>query len=123
MSESNGYLSPFIGDGYDLEATIPANPGRWSEVRIRYRPLSIDEVEQIYALVRFSPQEPVSRFFAATYAGTKDKPGNLRSWTLKDSEGKPVPITADNLGKLRKDFYELLSEVIQIGSSEADVKN
>jgi len=131
MSESNGYLSPFIGDGYDATATIPESAGQWSAVQIRYRPLSADEESEIFALQRTMPQEAVTKLYAAKFAGTKDRPGNLRNWDLKDRAGKPVPITPENIGRLSPGFFVVLKTVLD-GSlvlpsgeteAEADAKN
>jgi hypothetical protein len=133
VSESNGFaVSPFL-DGYDLEHTIPAVPGRWPEVRIRYRPLSADDESRIFALKSLTPTEPIVKFYAEAFAGNaKDGiPAKLLGWDLKDRTGKPVPHTAANLRQLTPQFFDTLKAVID-GSiptesgetqAEADVKN
>ena len=130
-AESNGYVSPFIPDSYTREGVIPEQPGFWSAVRIRYRPLSIDEQSLIYARQRLSPSEPVARFYAEALAGTPERKGNLLDWDLKDSQGHKLNVTPQNILKLHPAFYDELVKVIE-GSvvlpsgetpSEAETKN
>lgn len=133
MSEQNGFtVSPFL-DGYDLEYLIPAAPGRWPAVKIRYRPLSADEESRVFALKQLNQGEPIVRFYAEAFAGSvKDgTPAKLLGWDLKDRAGKPVLISAENLRKLTPQFWDVLKMVID-GSvttetgetqAEADVKN
>lgn len=132
MSDTNGYISPFIGDGYDIEQTIPAEAGRWSAVSIRYRPLSADEESLIFAKKNLQPTTPIVRLYAETFAGDgKTVPPKLLGWDLKDRAGQPVKITADNLGKLSPQFWEEIkcridgTIVLPSGETEreADTKN
>lgn len=131
MSESNGYLSPYIGDGFDLEGEIPELPGRYSAVKIRYRPLSADEESLIFSTIRQQPAESVTKIYAATFAGTREQPGNLRAWDLKDHKGNKVEITAENIGRLAPPVFDalkcLLDGTIVLPSgetqAETDAKN
>lgn len=116
MSEQNTngkYVSPFIPDGTTRDAVIPEQPGLWSAVKIRYRPLSIDEQSSIYARQRLSPSEPVARFYAQTLAGSDGAKGNLLDWDLKDEHGHKLVVTAQNIGRLHPVFYEQLIAVIE----------
>lgn len=131
MSQENGYISPWIPDGYQREETIPESPGRWSAVRIRFRPLSIDEESSIYARQRLSPNEPLARFYAEVFAGTPPNKGNLLDWDLKDHQGHKLMVTAQNIRQLDPAFFDALKAVIE-GSvrlssgetkAEAEVKN
>lgn len=135
MSEENGttYLSPFVGDGYDCERVIPAQPGRWPEVKIRYRPLSADDESLIFTRKNLNPTEPIVRFYAEAFAGDQSSavPAKLLGWDLKDRKGQPVKITADNLRGLSPQFFDVLkalidgSAVLESGEPEreADTKN
>lgn len=125
VSESNGYLSPFIGDGYDKEATIPEIPGRWSAVRIRYRPMSADEESQCLVGLRLAPQQSMVRNYAEIMA-TK-----IIDWDIKDRDGKKLPVTADTICGLSPGFYDAIKAIVvdgvvmPSGESEAvaDTKN
>ena len=117
MSDENGeaYLSPFIPDGYTLNAVIPAVPGHWSAVKICYRPLSADEESEVWAKQRLAPSEPMVRWYAEIFA-TK-----ILDWDLQDRDGKKVPITADNLRRLTPQFFEVLKSYVdgtQTGDQE-----
>lgn len=133
MERNEPCVSPFLGDGYDVEYTIPAVPGRWPAVRIRYRPLSADEESSIFARKNLDPAAPIVRLYAECFAGSlKDRvPAKLLGWDLKDRDGKAVPISADNLRRLTPQFFAALQTVID-GSLvldsgetqvETDVKN
>jgi hypothetical protein len=104
--ETNGYISPFIGDGYDESATIPAMPGKWSEVRINYRCISADEESEVYAKQKLFPaRSPVAHF--AELMATK-----IQGWNLKDREGNPVPVTAETIKGLSPLFYDVLLQYV-----------
>lgn len=125
MSESNGYLSPFVGDGYDKEATIPAVAGRWSAVRIRYRPMSADEESLALVGLRLAPQQSMVRNYAEVLAQ------KILDWDIKDRDGKKIPVTADNICGLAPAFYDALKTIVVDGvmlstgesEAEADTKN
>lgn len=107
------YVSPFIPDGYTISATIPAEPGRWSAVKINYRPLSADEESAIYARKAFAPLMPIARLYAEAFAGDgPENPPKLLGWDLKDREGKPLKVTAENIRQLSPQFFEVLKSYI-----------
>lgn len=101
MSETNAYCSPFIGDGYDREVTIPAEPGHWSEVRVRFRPLSADE-ESLIFFKHNKAGMPMATAYAETFA-TK-----ILSWDIKDRNGLPVAVNAKSIGGLSPQFFNVL---------------
>lgn len=125
MSESNGYLSPFIGDGYDESATIAAMPGKWSEVRINYRCYTADEESEVYAQAKLFPNRSQVAHFAGLMA-TK-----IVGWDIKDREGNKVPIEADTIKRLSPLFYDILLQYLngtlpsdqRRAHLEADIKN
>jgi hypothetical protein len=104
--ETNGYISPFIGDGYDESATIPAMPGKWSEVKIRYRCISADEESEVFAKQKLFPTRSSVAHFAELMA-TK-----IQGWDLKDRAGNKVPVTADAIKGLSPLFYDVLLQHI-----------
>jgi hypothetical protein len=123
--EVNGYISPFIGDGYDERATIPAVPGRWSEVIINYRCMSADEESETAGKCRMFPNDSRVRHFARLFA-TK-----IVGWNIKDRDGKQLPINADTIAGLNPQFYDTLHAYIdgtmpsdsRKASLEAELKN
>lgn len=107
-------VSPFLGDGYDLEHTIPAVAGRWPAVRLRYRPLSADEESAVFAKKALEPATPIVRLYAECFAGNlrERQPAKLLGWDLQDRNGQPVAITAENLRRLTPQFFDALKVVI-----------
>lgn len=85
------YVSPIIPDGWTFKATIPAIPGRWSEITLRYRPFSADEESEIWAQSRLEPGSPLTKFYAPVMAK------KILGWNVKDHEGKPIKITEEVL--------------------------
>lgn len=132
VSDTNEFcVSPFL-DGYDLEQVIPAVPDMWPDVLVRFRPLSADDESQAY--FRYNVQGvPLVRAFADVIAGDPDNgvPRKILGWDLKDRNGKLVPISSQNLGKLRPGFFDALKAVLygvnpakpEENETEADVKN
>jgi hypothetical protein len=106
MSESNGYLSPFIGDGYDRTAVVGAVEGLWSKVRIRYRLAAAHEVSGAYLRANLSPGEPPIKFHAPLLAE------KIIGWDIKDQNGKAVERTAANIEQLNYGFYNTLRSVV-----------
>lgn len=111
------YLSPFIADGYTLTATIPAAPGHWSEVQIRYRPMSADDESEIWAKVRAFPLEPKSKFEADVMAR------KILGWDIKDRTGQKLSITAANIGRLSPQFFDVLKSYVDGTNTGEQEKN
>lgn len=104
MSETNGYQSPFIDDGMEGEFTILAEPGLWSEVKVRYRPFNAAEESAVYAKSHLASGIGNVTFFAQLCA-TK-----ILGWDLLDGKGEKVAPTAENLMKLNSLFFEILRD-------------
>ena len=115
MENGEVYVSPFIADGYTLTATIPAVPGHWSAVQIRYRPLSADEESEVWAKQRLAPSEPMTRWYAELFA-TK-----ILDWDIKDAAGKKLPVTAENIRRLSPQFYDVLKSYVD-GTQTGDME-
>lgn len=107
MSESNGYKSPFIDDGMEGEFTIPEIAGMWSQVRGRYRPYCAAEESAVYAKSQVFPGIGTAKFFSELFA-TK-----ILDWDVKNSKGDKVPVTAENIGRLHPDCFEILKEKLK----------
>jgi hypothetical protein len=120
-AETNGYVSPFIADGSTREATIPENPGFWSAVKIRYRPMSADEESVIHSKLRIaerhgSPASAVA-IYAEAFAGTTEAKGNLLDWNLKDENGHKLNVSQQTICRLHPGFFDALM-VILIGATK-----
>lgn len=108
MSESNGYVSPFIpiGDGYDRTATIAALPGLWSKVRFRYRPAAAHEVSAVYQRAARAEVAEVIEPHAELLAR------KIIDWNIKDAAGAKVAVTAEHIKQLNYDFYGVLRQTV-----------
>jgi|GEM_PF-4894090 len=112
MSETNGYLSPFIHDGLDRVGEVPESPGRWSACKFRYRPLSADEESVIHSKLRIAERsgQPASmaRLYAEAFAGQAGIKGNLLDWDVKDANGHKINVSVDTLCRLHPGFFDAL---------------
>ena len=107
--------SPFIDDGYTIDAIIPANPGKWDEVAITYRPMNADEEAAVYVRKSANPFQTTTRLYAEAFAGDGSRtPAKLLSWDVKDRHGKVVPISAETLIRLTSDFFEELKAYLTL---------
>lgn len=126
MLEVNGTcVSPYLGDGYDEKASIPAHPGKWPEIIINYRCFTaVEDSETRNKLKLFPSLSPVGAF--AELFATK-----ISGWNLKDRKGQAVPVTAKNIGALDQEFFNVLHSYLdgtlpsdqRRASLEAEVKN
>lgn len=113
MSESNGYLSPFIGDGYDRTATIGEIEGLWSKVRIRYRPAAAHEVSNTYKQAEINPTDAPIKYHAKLMAE------KIINWDIRNGNHK-VPVTAENIERLNYGFYNILRAVVYAEAAAKD---
>jgi hypothetical protein len=111
------YLSPIIPDGYNKTSTIPARPGKWSAVTLRWRKFSADQVSAIAArsvrggdgFCRYEAEEMAPRKDAAT--GLL-RPGNVIDWDVKDAAGNKAPVTVEAIKNADPEWYAALLSVI-----------
>lgn len=125
MSESNGYVSPVVSDGYTAEFTIPADPaGRWSATLIRYRPWCVEDESLVINNKGLNLDKSFARCYAEHLAGNPEKlqPAKLLGWGVKDADGNPLKITADNLCRTREGFFDALLAAVKT-QLEDDLKN
>ena len=108
--------SPFIDDGYTIETTIPAVAGKWDDVAITFRPMTVDEESIVFVRKSNNPLATTTRYYAEAFAGdlASRTPAKLLSWDLKDRSGKVVPITSENLTKLTTEFFDELRNNITL---------
>lgn len=124
MSESNGHCTPWIGDGYDCDLTIPALAGRWPETKVKFRPLSADE-ESLVFYRHNKLGVPLGTAYADALAS------KILGWNITDRNGRAVEINAKNIGALSPQFFDVLRSYIDgtnllpsgEPAGEADQKN
>lgn len=111
------YLSPLIPDGYNRTSTIPARPGRWSAVTLRWRKFSADQVSLIAARA-IREGNGFCRHEADEMAPKPDatlnvtRPGNVIDWDLQDAAGAKLPVTAASIRAADPDWYACLLAVV-----------
>lgn len=132
MSETNDYVSPYVGDGYDELVTIPAVPGQWSAAQVRIRRLSADEESLIFTKKNLSPLTSMVSLYAEAFAGNPKEGAKAKilGWDLKrrDEKGQlmPLPISAESIRGLSPGFFDALkcridgSFVLPSGETQAE---
>jgi hypothetical protein len=124
MSETNGYLSPVIEDGYNRVSVIPEREGRWNAVRLRWRKLSADEISAINARASLDLLGGYCQHYAKVMAE------KILDWDVKMANGSKAPITAETIQRMDFDFYTDLRNVVsgerpewEEGGPQGDEKN
>lgn len=108
-------LTPYVGDGYTYEATIPARPGKWSPVEIAFRPITADDEAAIFVRKSGQPFITTTRLYAEAFCGDGSRTqAKLLSWNLTDRTGTRLAITPDVLCGLTPEFFEELKEYITL---------
>lgn len=110
MSEMLNYIPD---DGYTEKAYIGAKPGFYGEFRFEYRPMLIEERGPLFAAAGKMPSDAYSRKCAAEVAK------KLRSWSLVDAKGQPVPVSAANILRLKPTLHDRLFEIV-LGLATSD---
>lgn len=91
-------------DGYTEEAYLAAEPFLHGEVRFTRRPMLPEQTSAIVDLMS-GPDNIYIRKAAQLVAP------HVKSWSILDAEGKPLPISAKNLLRLKR---RLLIRIIDI---------
>ncbi len=110
MSELNGYISPVIDDGQNRTSLIPAEAGKWSAVRLRWRKLNADQISAIAARSVIEAGGGQCKHYAEELA--KRPGGNLIDWDIQDDKGQKLPVTVAAIKALDYDFYACLIAVV-----------
>jgi hypothetical protein len=98
----------FIPDGYELDGFIAASKGQHGAVKFKYRPLTVDERDEIRTKLSTKAVQLNSEL-RTIFA---DK---IRSWDVQApgaAAAEFVPITADNLLRLHPRIFDKLYWVI-----------
>lgn len=101
-------------DGYTEEAYIEAAPGHHGEFRFTYRPFLVEERARLIAANNTVKPEEYERLCASEVAK------KLTAWSLTDKGGRPVPITAGNVLRLKPRLNARLFGIV-VGLEATDV--
>lgn len=122
MSE---YLSPVVKKGKTYRAYISGARYVHSEVRFQYRGLWRQARRQYFAAMDELSKQ--SKPGVEVFPSPEDKcTANMMSkvivsWDVKDDEGKPLPITAENLIDLDEPLFNKMSRIIaRMAESDLD---
>lgn len=97
--------SAYIDDGYNEESALPEISGISPAVRVSFRPMTAAEFSNyIQAQEKMTPTE------AKTEAARRLQ-GKLISWDIQNSKGETVPITAENILRLKQPVFSGLWEI------------
>lgn len=98
-------MSDFIDDGYTERGRIDAEDGIHGQLDFEYRPM-IPTVQG-----RLLEKKDAEGFVDAC-AKVLVRDGHLKSWSLKDSKGEPVPLTESNVKRVKPRLFDKLWTVI-----------
>lgn len=121
-------MQNFIEDGWSEKCVLTGEAGLYGPFEAMYRPLLPVEAGTFSDRVQKMTIPQVRQEIAIWLAK------QLVSWNITTSSGEPVPITKENVGKLREALYSRLWLVVsgqmpddqpdgKIPDVEADLKN
>ncbi len=93
-------------DGYTEKVYLKGIPRLTSDVRIEVRPMLVEE-RSVYSRAASSLGPAETNQKAAGVIRER-----LVSWDLKDAKGQPVPITHENILRLKPALFERLFSII-----------
>jgi len=118
MSESKTIRpdqSLFVLDGWTSKGYIAAVPGHFPSLRFTYRPCVPAERSLVIDSFQGKSSEVQDRMTAEVLAS------RIKSWDAADPEGKPMPITKENIGRLLFPVFDRLSGIVIYGTQRSDV--
>lgn len=126
-------MSDFIEDGYSEQGYIKPADGIHGELTFEFRPALGKLADKITSMIT-GERPNWEGFWDAVPKALAVDPGLLKSWSLKDSKGNPVPITAVNIQRTKQLLIHKLWMIVagQMASEtpdaqrinpEADLKN
>jgi len=107
----------FIDDGYTEDGVIPECPGLWPEIRFSYRPLTAADFAD-YAQAAEKLNTAALKKLTSERIASK-----LVTWSIADSRGADVPITAENVARLKPAVFSALFDRIASQPPETWGKN
>lgn len=103
----------YIPDGYSQDAYLRESPGLHGEMRFRYRPMLVEEKNQIVAAADKKGAGQGDMLLAEAVAR------RIVEWDVRDAQGAVIPITADTVRRLRPTLFNRVFWVIA-GVESAD---
>jgi len=96
-----------IADGYTREAFIAAEPNLHDSLRFRFRPL-LPEQADIFTREDFKSRPPRQSVLMVASAIKSQ----LVEWSEVDGQGKPLPLSAENIARLPWRLFNRLFNVV-----------
>lgn len=115
MSAESKPTIGFIADGYTERSYIRETTRLHPAMRFEHRPTLLSELVAYRREVESMPEPMDTYRFAAKYIA-----GKLVSWDAKDGNGRPIPITGDNLLKMKHPLFMRLLSII-LGAEACDL--
>lgn len=118
----SGELIDYIEDGYTAQVGIPAVPGVHNGISISWRPCLAADTSKVM------DAKTDAAYIEAVVSLVAEK---LERWNVKDRKGNPVPITKENVGRIRRRLLDPIANAVVFGDLpegakldvEADLKN
>lgn len=104
----------YFPDGYTQSSYIAAVPRLHDELRFAYRPVLIEERNELAALAQGPSRTSYARHAAALIAE------RLIEWNLRDAAADPLEVTATNILRLHPQLFQKLLDVV-LGLSPSDI--
>jgi len=114
--------SNIIRDGYTRKATINAVPGQYEGLEISYRPMLPEQVDAVSGTM--ADKRAAKDYRGAAVFCAKALAKHVVEWNEVDPDGKPVPITAENVARLpARLFKRLFDDVSGYDSGDGPTEN
>jgi hypothetical protein len=107
-------LNYIPNDGYTEDAYIEALPGFYGEFRFKFRPMLIEERA---ALFNQNDKLPPAEYERKCAAALSNK---LVEWSLIDKAGKQVPVSAQNILRLKPNLNGRIFGIV-LGTQATDI--
>lgn len=108
----------YIPDGYELDGYIAAAKGVHGPVRFKYRPMTIDERDEVRELIQGSKSKDYNPVIRAALAE------HLKGWDVKPPGAKPdaapVPITIGSIRGLLPQVFDKMFFIV-CGDRPSDI--
>ena len=103
-----------IDDGYTRRGCVrewkvdkrPAAEAQHGSLEFSYRPMLPDEVWALEGDLQKLPKAEAARIVSHAVAD------HLVEWSERDAQGRPVPITADNFGRLPFNLWDCVYRIV-----------
>jgi hypothetical protein len=95
-----------INDGYNETAVIHEVPRLYPAVKFAFRPMLISQRQDYFKGAEKLTGLPLRRFVAGYLVA------HLVSWDVQDAKGQPVPITVDNVLRLKEKLFTRLFGIV-----------